>query len=153
MPLSPALLALLCAFVVTTPTRPAEGIASRSRLGLRVLGGMLPSAERFDGSVLGVSAVVDLDRAQRKAHIVLTGWPFGGRIEGDAWFDHSDDERDYGGVRLDETLQTALSRRFVSISSAGHDAATDTVYVDLVVPVFGPRSMRLHRAVRASLPT
>ena len=95
---------------------------------------------KFEGSMLGVAAEIDLYRHQECAEISLTGFPLGGTVSGLAEF-----ENDEWAVGLDDTLKLALSRRRVRIESVGMFRNESQLWVMLVLPLIGRRVMWLDR--------
>ena len=95
----------------------------------------------FQGHLLGVTATVRVDLQSRRADILLRGVPVGGRVEGSGWL--TNNEFEHGGVQLDDDLQKALERRFVSIEGAALDRVKNVVTVNVSVPIFGVQSIEL----------
>lgn len=103
--------------------------------------------DRYTGALLGVRAEVQLDRADRRAHVALQGVVLGGGLEGDAHFD------DDGGVALDAPLARALQRRGVSIVSVVEKPLQRAIELKVRLPIFGIRTMALReeqQAIRAA---
>ena len=96
------------------------------------------SPEIFVGGMLGVSATVELNRAQQRALIELCGVPFGGCIKGEAWFAPE-------GVEFDSRLGSALRKRMVSIESVEYVDARDEIDLTARLPIFGKRRLTLKR--------
>lgn len=91
--------------------------------------------ETYAGGLLGVNARVTLDRQSGLAHVTLNGRPLLGTISGSAWIQRS------GEIALDETLQTALSRRLCSVDSVYDDAFEKTLTIYINLPLFGLRRL------------
>ena len=91
--------------------------------------------QRYSGKLLGVTATASFE--DRVANIELSGVPLGGRLCGAAWFDEG------GELVVDSALSGALRRRLVRLHTV-HEHE-DRVEVTLSVPVFGTRTVWLHR--------
>ena len=96
------------------------------------------SPEIFVGGMLGVSATVELNRAQQRASIELCGVPFGGCVKGEAWFAPD-------GVEFDSRLGGALKKRMVSIESVEYVDARDEIDLTARLPFFGKKRLTLKR--------
>ena len=101
----------------------------------------------YEAELLGVFARVKLDREKQSADLLLLGWPVGGEVSGTAWFEtkSSDTTTERGDVVLDENLASRLKNRLISVTRAGHNAADDTVFVELKIPIFGRKTLFLKR--------
>ena len=99
----------------------------------------------FEGSLLGVSAKVQLFESEHYANVVLRGLPVGGLLQGTAWF--SED----GSVTLDTRFERALRVRLCKIHDVFADADRQHVEVVVRLPVFGKRSLVLQRVQPPSL--
>ena len=98
---------------------------------------------QFDGSLLGVSASVLLDRQSERAMVNLRGVPVGGSLTGMAWF-----KQDGESVIVENTFYQALGRRGVAIVNAGSDKDYTYVWVRVKLPLgLGTRRMILPRTV------
>lgn len=91
--------------------------------------------QRYSGHLLGVTATASFEN--RVAQIELDGVPLGGRLSGAAWFDNE------GELVVDSVLSRALRRRLVRLHTVREHEGR--VEVTLSVPVFGTRTVSLHR--------
>ena len=89
--------------------------------------------------MLGVHARVELLLEEKRALINLTGLPLGGTIEGEATFD------DDHNVVMDEQMDRALRRRLVAIVGVEPHVDFQSLRVRVVLPVFGERTLKMHR--------
>ena len=103
-----------------------------------VLATLLPRAEVYAGSLLGVSARVVLDEADQLARVHLQGVVLGGSVEGVGWFDPED-----GSLQVQPSIERVMQRRACKILAASR--ADGTLTIDLQLPLFGKRAMVLHR--------
>lgn len=95
---------------------------------------------KFEGSMLGVAAEIDLYEHHECADVSLKGFPVGGSVSGRAEF-----ETDGWAVKIDDNLKAALSRRRVRIESVGMFRNEAKLWVMLVLPLIGRRVMWLER--------
>jgi hypothetical protein len=100
---------------------------------------LLRQHSAFEGGLLGVAARVVLREERRDALVSLSGVPIGGRIEGTAWFGRD------GQVKMDPSMQRALKRRLCAVLEVRAARNRKHVTVRLRVPVFGARTLVLHR--------
>ena len=98
---------------------------------------------QYYGRLYGVTAIVALEPATRKAHVELRGVPLGGSIAGVGRLKNGE----AGEVELEEAFAAALARRRVSIQSAAFDRHAQTVTVHVTVPFFGAQRLSLRRVV------
>lgn len=96
---------------------------------------------RYEGTLLGVHAIVFLHKREERAVITLRGLPLGGSISGTAVF-----EDDGVSVKLDPHLRRALKRRHVQIEGAGALYNDSEVWVLVKLPLgLGRHTISLRR--------
>jgi hypothetical protein len=127
---------LLCSVPVAARRLPLRGDVA-SPESVLAIGLGRHGLEHFTGGLLGVRANVQLDRSNRRAHIELRGPVFAGSVAGVARFasNSASSAISSDAVLIDEPLKSALSKRFVSISSASHDPSRDEVVVTAKLPM------------------
>lgn len=91
--------------------------------------------QRYSGNLLGVTATASFEN--RVANVELRGVPLGGRLSGAAWLDEE------GELTVDASFSRALGRRLVRLHTVREHE--DRVEVTLSIPVFGTRTVALHR--------
>lgn len=92
---------------------------------------------QFTGSRFGVRADVDLDLATQLASVRLSGLPLGGVISGTATLN------DAGDPVLDQSLQSALARRGVSVEAVDMDLGLRSCKVVASLPFLRRMSITL----------
>lgn len=101
------------------------------------------ATQHFRGGLYGVTATVELNMRSRQAVVELRGIPIGGSLSGIGWL--QDEDKEEGGVVLDEEFAQKLAWRMVSIESASLNRTENTVTVVAHVPLIGATSIVLKR--------